>query len=215
MTSKDLTRRRLLDATVVCLIEHGYARTTSSQIAATAGLSEGTIFKHFGTKPGLYGAVAEYVLSDVRADALRAFLDADPDQDPIDRAVLIAWDVYRRDDLVAVHELFTVARTNPDLATRLQTLDAPHREALHELAAASLPAEAAARPDFNAIVDLILDAIGDRHLWVGHRDDAGAQAAALALILRTAHLLLSHPTDDVTSSQPRTSGRTRPTGELQ
>lgn len=33
------TRRRLLDAAIVCLIDRGYANTTTSEIAECAGLS--------------------------------------------------------------------------------------------------------------------------------------------------------------------------------
>jgi hypothetical protein len=35
------TRRRLLDAAILCLVERGYANTTGSEIAERAGLSRG------------------------------------------------------------------------------------------------------------------------------------------------------------------------------
>ena len=37
------TRARLIDATVRCLVKHGYANTTTPRIAAEAGLSRGAM----------------------------------------------------------------------------------------------------------------------------------------------------------------------------
>ena len=44
------TRRRLLDAAIVCLIERGYSNTTTSEIAERAGLSRGAQLYHFPEK---------------------------------------------------------------------------------------------------------------------------------------------------------------------
>ena len=44
------TRRRLLDAAIVCLIERGYSNTTTSEIAERAGLSRGAQLYHFPKK---------------------------------------------------------------------------------------------------------------------------------------------------------------------
>jgi len=43
------TRRRLLDAAILCVIERGYANTTGSEIAERAGLSRGAQLYHFPT----------------------------------------------------------------------------------------------------------------------------------------------------------------------
>jgi len=44
------TQRRLLDAAITCLVEKGYAGTTSSEIAELAGLSRGARLYHFATR---------------------------------------------------------------------------------------------------------------------------------------------------------------------
>lgn len=52
-------RRAALDAAVVTFLQNGYDRTTLVQIARNAGISTGTLFKHFPTKAELFGAIME------------------------------------------------------------------------------------------------------------------------------------------------------------
>jgi AcrR family transcriptional regulator len=52
-------RLRILDAAVRLAGERGYTLVRTSDIARSAGVSEGTIFHQFGTKNGLFVAVAE------------------------------------------------------------------------------------------------------------------------------------------------------------
>ena len=47
------TQIRLLDATVDCLVEHGWAGTTTTVVAARAGVSRGAQLHHYPTKSAL------------------------------------------------------------------------------------------------------------------------------------------------------------------
>jgi AcrR family transcriptional regulator len=55
------TRLALLDATVACLAELGYAGTTSAAVAARAGLSRGAQLHHFGTRDQLVVSAVEHL----------------------------------------------------------------------------------------------------------------------------------------------------------
>src|ERR1700693_2418964 len=55
------TRRRLLDATVACLFERGYAGTTTTEIAVRAGVSRGAQLHHFPRKDELVVSALEHV----------------------------------------------------------------------------------------------------------------------------------------------------------
>jgi AcrR family transcriptional regulator len=55
------TRRRLLDAAIVCLIDRGYANTTTSEIAERAGLSRGAQLYHFPKKEELLTSAVEHL----------------------------------------------------------------------------------------------------------------------------------------------------------
>jgi AcrR family transcriptional regulator len=56
------TRRRLLDAAIVSLIERGYANTTTSEIAERAGLSRGAQLYHFPRKEELLASAVERLI---------------------------------------------------------------------------------------------------------------------------------------------------------
>lgn len=53
------TRQRIIDVAARLFFERGYVRATTRHIAAEAGLSEVTLFRHFGTKLALFEAVLE------------------------------------------------------------------------------------------------------------------------------------------------------------
>lgn len=50
-------RAAILDAAVLKFLETGYDRTSLEAIAKAAGVSTGTLFKHFPTKAALFGAI--------------------------------------------------------------------------------------------------------------------------------------------------------------
>jgi AcrR family transcriptional regulator len=53
------TRRKVLDAAVRCIIERGFYRASSNEIARQAGMTWGVIQYHFGTREALMLAVLE------------------------------------------------------------------------------------------------------------------------------------------------------------
>jgi AcrR family transcriptional regulator len=53
------TRRKVLDAAVTCIIERGFYRASSNEIARQAGMTWGVIQYHFGTRESLMLAVLE------------------------------------------------------------------------------------------------------------------------------------------------------------
>ena len=55
------TRRRLLDSAILCLIDRGYANTTTSEIAERAGLSRGAQLYHFPRKEELLTNAVEHL----------------------------------------------------------------------------------------------------------------------------------------------------------
>src|SRR6202049_2837940 len=55
------TRRRLLDSAILCLIDRGYANTTTSEIAERAGLSRGAQLYHFPRKEALLTSAVEHL----------------------------------------------------------------------------------------------------------------------------------------------------------
>lgn len=55
----DATREKLLDAAIQLVRELGYARTTTRAIANAAGVAEGTLYRHYPDKAGLFAAAID------------------------------------------------------------------------------------------------------------------------------------------------------------
>jgi AcrR family transcriptional regulator len=53
------TRDRVIEATVACILERGYYRASTNEIARTAGVTWGVIQHYFGTREGLMLAVLQ------------------------------------------------------------------------------------------------------------------------------------------------------------
>lgn len=70
------TRQRIISATIACVAELGYARTTIRQIARTAGVTSANLYNYFPTKAELVAAAisarAEIALPRLRRAAERA-----------------------------------------------------------------------------------------------------------------------------------------------
>lgn len=62
-----ITRAAILEATLSCLADIGYARTTADSIVKRAGVSRGAMTHHFKSRAEVFGAVAQFVV-DRRAE---------------------------------------------------------------------------------------------------------------------------------------------------
>src|SRR3954471_20612399 len=71
------TRAALLDATLECLVQDGYANTTTARVSERAGLSRGAHLHHFQTRSALLAAAVGH-LAARRRDELLAAADALP-----------------------------------------------------------------------------------------------------------------------------------------
>jgi AcrR family transcriptional regulator len=77
----DETRQRIIQAAARVFAEKGYARATTRALAATAGVNEVTLFRHFGNKQGLFAAVTEQYAGPAVTTALESQFSGDYYQD--------------------------------------------------------------------------------------------------------------------------------------
>ncbi|QRO01342.1 TetR/AcrR family transcriptional regulator [Archangium violaceum] len=155
---RDSTRLKLLEATVECLVELGYAQATTIAIAQRAGISQGALFKHFPTKAELLAAAVAHLFPRLISE-YRDGLDAIPNPDRVSLAIERLWSIYQRPELIAALELYIAARTDAELASALGSVDPPHRRHLHQVARELFPGAASSHPDFDATIELILNAV--------------------------------------------------------
>lgn len=140
------TKARLIDASIGCLIEHGYAGTTTLAVCKRAGVSNGSLLHHYGTREQLLGATLETVYGRLR-DGVVTRLEALPTgDDRIDALVDVMWSAFGAPEFKAILELWLAAASNTELSWSLwpeaQAFDAgnvPLAEALFPEVAARLP----------------------------------------------------------------------------
>jgi AcrR family transcriptional regulator len=125
------TRARLLAATIDCLVQHGYAGTTTQRVQDRAGLSRGALLHHFATKEALLVAAVSHV-ADAQISAVRAEAAGGATSE-----VELLHHVMSGPLFLAGLELWQAARTDPALRAALlpaeRRVGAAVRELLDEL----------------------------------------------------------------------------------
>lgn len=160
----------------------GYAGTTTTEVCRRAGVSQGALFKHFATKGDLLATTAEGLFRTL-IDAYREAMPRLEGPDRAAAAVDLLWSVFAEPRLLAAIELHAAARTDRDLARRLAPVAERHGQNLLDLAHELFP-EAATRPDFAALVSVVVQAMQGATLGSLAARDRRAYAPMLDLLTR-------------------------------
>ncbi|MFI7015609.1 TetR/AcrR family transcriptional regulator [Streptomyces sp. NPDC050164] len=133
------TRKRLLEAAVACLAEHGWAGSTVSVVAERAGVSRGAAQHHFPTREDLFTAAVEYVAEE-RSTALRALF---PEGAAGDRHAVVAAlvDLYTGPIFRAALHLWVAASNEDQLRPRVTELESRVGRETHRIAVDLLAAD--------------------------------------------------------------------------
>jgi AcrR family transcriptional regulator len=116
------TRAALLDAAVECLVERGYAGTSTTEISRRAGVSRGAQLHHFPTKEELLLAAVEH-LFELRTAEFREALGAIPEgPGRADRCIDLLWSTFTGPTYHAWLEVAVAARTDPALQKKVRQL---------------------------------------------------------------------------------------------
>jgi len=170
----------LLEATVDCLIEHGWSGATTTVIAERAGVSRGAQLHHYPTRAALVLAAVTH-LADLRARELRAEavdLTGDPGE-RLDRVVDMLAAVFTGPLFVAALEVWMAARTDSELRDALVPLEAKVGREMHLLTVELLGADET-KPGVREAVQATLDLL--RGLGVANllNDDSQRRAQLLS-----------------------------------
>ncbi|MDN5747404.1 MAG: TetR/AcrR family transcriptional regulator [Pseudonocardia sp.] len=147
-----------MDAAVACLVDHGWAGTTTTVVARRAGVSRGAQLHHYPTRAELVLAAVEHI-GTARFDEVRARAGALPVGPGRTAAVL--------DMLAALHtgplframlELWVAARTDPVLREVVVPLEAEVGRETHRLTVELLGADGS-RPGVRAAIQQTLDLV--------------------------------------------------------
>jgi AcrR family transcriptional regulator len=153
---RDATRARILDAAVSCLIELGYARTTTLVVQERAGVSRGALLHHFPTRADLLAETVAHLFALQLRE--RATLQLRPGK-RIEQGVRLLWAIMTSTLSIAIQELWTAARTDLELRAGLVRHDEVVRtEAMHTCAYLFGP-ELAAQAQFEPTMHLLISSM--------------------------------------------------------
>jgi AcrR family transcriptional regulator len=152
------TRDALLDATIACLVEDGYANTTTSRVAERAGVSRGAHLHHFQTRQALLAAAMER-LAERRGTQLRAAAEKLPEgRERLEQGLDLLWASYANPLFQAALDLWSHARTDPDLRERLVPVERRLDRQTLEVTRQLFPALAGQR-DFDRLIEMAVSTI--------------------------------------------------------
>lgn len=133
-----MTRRAILEAAIQCIIDYGYAQTTTSLIAEQAIVSRGAMTHHFPSRSAVLMATIEY-LHEKRLQEYRALMDEfdipsrPTAREQIATVVEMAWNYVSLPSSTAYQEILMASRTDPELKRVLKPLEKEFEEALLDL----------------------------------------------------------------------------------
>ena len=122
------TRAAILNAACQCLIELGYANTTTALIANYADVSRGAMMHHFPSRITVIKAVIDY-LHDKRLGEYRELMANidDPDiklsKQSVSDSVEMAWRYVNLPSFIAYQELLAASRTDAELKQVIEPVE--------------------------------------------------------------------------------------------
>jgi AcrR family transcriptional regulator len=148
------TRDQILEAAIKCIVEIGYANTTTTKIAEVAGLSRGATLHHFPSKMLIIRAAVDY-LHQKRLRAFRKSIDNIPTgADRPKLSVEFYWNHVTHPLFVAFFELSVAARHDDDLRDILHPAQKAFDEEWYKTAQELFPEWQSDPTAFNLALDL-------------------------------------------------------------
>lgn len=170
-------RLRLMESTVECLVELGWAGTTATDVSRRAGVSRGAQLHHFPSKQALVVAAVGH-LTERRRDDMR-LAAAELPSDGRTRAVLeILSQHFTSPVFFAALELWVAARTDAELRVSVGPLERRVGRETHAYAVELLGVDESAG-DNRQLVQATLDMLRGLGLAASLSDDRKRRAAVL------------------------------------
>jgi AcrR family transcriptional regulator len=150
------TRVAVLDATVACLVQDGYAGTTTRRIAERAHVSPGALQHHFASKQELLAEAITHLVRRLSEELMaRGVPSAESGRQLAEQLIDRLWEVLNGPLIEAVTELAVAARTDPSLR---QGLADAQRQALDMIGVTAryLLPDDSAQPGFVDLISTVL-----------------------------------------------------------
>jgi AcrR family transcriptional regulator len=118
-----LTREKLLNATIECLYELGYDRTSTVLVTKRANVSRGAMLHQFPSKADLMMATSEFIRKQRRAAHRAALEGVDDPLEQLRRAIDITWGELMKPSGIARIEIMLASRSDKEFGARFAALN--------------------------------------------------------------------------------------------
>lgn len=170
-------RLRLLEATVECLSELGWAGTTTTEVSQRAGVSRGAQLHHFPSKQDLVVAAVEHLMQ-IRRTELALEADSLPAAGRTRAALTILGGQFTGPVFFAALELWVAARTDPELLKAVAPLERRVGRETHKYAIELLGVDEALG-DNRSLIQATLDLLRGLGLAASLTDDTARRTRLL------------------------------------
>lgn len=147
-------RERLLEATIGCLVDYGYAGTTVTRIAERAGVTRGAQVHHYRTKDDLVTAAVRHLAGKSAEFGWAEFARAIDGDDVVGALLDSLWEMHKGPIFTAAVELWVAARSDDELRAHVGSVEPALMSSLREVAEG-----ADAQLDLDVLDQDLLDAI--------------------------------------------------------
>jgi AcrR family transcriptional regulator len=110
------TVAKVIDAAVDCILEEGFYRASSNQIARRAGVTWGVIQYHFGTREGLLLAVFKRSADQLLQTLEQASITGVTTRERLESLADVIWSYYRRPEFLAYTQIILNLSHDPTTA---------------------------------------------------------------------------------------------------
>jgi len=191
------TQQKLHEATLICIVNKGFSRLTTADIAETAGVSQGALFRYYPTKTAAVAGATRYLFDKVIAD-FNCVL-GEPCEPNLTHIVddLEKW--FDSADFIAVSRLFAESSADAELKQAIQPIIEQHRLNTNALIARAFPAESQSvlRSAAHAVIYLMQGIATEKHLLA----DDFIEREIMRLVRSLAALVQAHGNNIITDSE--------------
>jgi AcrR family transcriptional regulator len=157
------TRLRILEETLSCIVDEGYAQTSTVRVCERSGTSRGSLLHQFSTRAELMAAAVAHLFERLTAEFVDAFAAIPPDPSRrvarrVEDAGELLRTAYADSRLAAVLDIYAAARTDAALMAALRPVAARHRRAVRGVARELFPTMATSKRAARRL-DVVLDAL--------------------------------------------------------
>ncbi len=150
------TRRRLLDSAILCLIDRGYANTTTSEVAERAGLSRGAQLYHFPRKEELLTSAVAHLFHLMFSEMKEKVGRLTNENDRRAAAIDLLWEIANGPLATAWIELVVASRTDSYLRDTVTAVNDRMAEFIDQSFKELFPRPEGAGADYDLIPQMVV-----------------------------------------------------------